>query len=101
MIEYFVGTLKDCKDLVAKLDTLLGYPNIDTKTETYAVPMKHETFPGVFFIPMKDTYSPAKNRETPLAEMSSVMSGKELTWKTETLMRVEGAFPAYMGSVRT
>ncbi len=93
MTDYFVGTLKECNDLIVKMDAFLGYPNPATKTLTYAKPRQHEKLSGRFFVIIKPVYSPNLERKALLPEMSKDMSVKEKVWVTGETLKAEGAFP--------
>ena len=93
MAEYFVGTKKECEGLVAKMDLLLGYPNPETKTLTYARVRQHAAKRGVYFVIMKSVHSPIMGRKSTLTEMRAPLTSKERTSTSFEALDLEGAFP--------
>lgn len=103
MAEYFVGTQAECDDLVARMDTFLGYPNPDTSTVTYSIPQKH-TAKSLYFVRLKSVYSPKRSEKVLLEngpddigdDMISAMDVKHIdkqNWKSKDQLEADGAFP--------
>lgn len=80
-IDYFVGTLKECQDYIAKMDAMMGYPNPATKTTTYAKPVKHEGRADTFMVPIKSVWAPKMNRQAFVSDIDAVSSVAERTTK--------------------
>jgi len=63
---WFVGTEAQCNELIAAADTYYGYPNVQTKTQTWAVAEANPENENEFTIPLNAwmqenlTYDPAK-----------------------------------------
>ena len=92
MDDFFIGTRKECEDYIAKIDTMLGYPNAETKTLTYAKPLPHLSKRGMFFIPIKSVYAHSLKRYADISEIDAVSTEKELARVTVADLEREGAF---------
>ena len=92
-IDYFVGTKTEVDNLIAKMDTLMGYPNPATKTTTYAKAKRNFTNNVEWFVLVKSVYAPKLGRNVSIADMESVMVGRELTVRaTQKTLEIDGAF---------
>lgn len=93
-VEYFVGTLAECQAVVAKLDTLLGYPNAATKTLTYGKCRKHENRANTHYVIIKEVWAPKLDRVGRISDIDSVSSVDEKSKRiSRTTLDAEGAFP--------
>ena len=93
MAEYFVGTLGECTSMVARMNTLMGYPNPETKTMRYAIPREHAASPGTYLVIMKQVHAPKFERRINIAEMIDKLTPVEKGQiKTREALETEGAF---------
>lgn len=96
--DYFVGTLAECQDYIAKMDTDLGYPNPATKTDTYALPAPHEVEKGVdgkdvYMVVVKGVYSHVEDKQLEDSDINLKSSENEkLKFKKQDVLKGEGAF---------
>ena len=79
--DYFMGTESQCLDFIAKMDSLMGYPNAEVKTVTYAKPRAHNGNAGMFYIPLKSVNAPKLGGVFPLEDMDNAMSPDEIARK--------------------
>lgn len=91
--DYFMGTLVECTAYIAKMDILLGYPNPETKTSTYAKPVEHPKKPNTYYISLENSFGPKLKRRISYDELDDNMSpaqrGKK---KTRAQLRSDGGF---------
>ena len=93
MAEYFVGTFGECTSLVARMNTLMGYPNPETKTYRYAIPKEHAASSGTYLVIMKQVHAPKFSRRINMAEMLDKLTPVEKGQiKTREALEAEGAF---------
>ena len=92
--DYFVGTLAECRAYIAKMDTMMGYPNPATKTTTYAKPIKHQGKPDAFMVPIKEVWAPKLKRQAFISDIDAASTVAERTTKRETTeqLKAQGAF---------
>ncbi len=94
MKTYFYGNLASCNSLIGKLDSLLGFPDPTTKTDTYALPIPHDSIAGQFLVILEPVYAPALSRYINISDIDSVAKGREKTDRKDRSVLVnEGAFP--------
>lgn len=91
-MDYFVGTERECKDYIVKLDVMMGYPNPATKTDTYAKPIPHDGKAGTFLVPIKSVWAPTLNRQAMLTDINAVGTVKEKLRTSRTKLKLENAF---------
>lgn len=91
--EYFVGTLTACNNFITKMNTMMGYPNEETKTMRYSIPREHGTDKGVYIVPLKSVYAPKLNGYSSLEMMEGEMTPTQLSKKTTlSTLKTQGAF---------
>ena len=44
-------------EFISRMDVLLGYPNISTKTVTYTKALQHNVRRGLYYVIIKDSFS--------------------------------------------
>lgn len=94
MTDYFVSTDQKCKDYIAKMDSLMGYPNTATKTDTYAKPIRHEGNSGKYLVIIKEVWAPELGRQAFISDIDNNSTGTEISArKTHSVLKAEGAFP--------
>lgn len=93
MTDYFVGILTECQSLIAKMDSMMGYPNPATKTNTYAKPIPHDAKPGTFMVPIKSVWGPALNRQTMISDIDAIGTTNEKLRTSRATLEAENAFP--------
>ena len=100
-IDYFTGTQTEVEVFIAKMDTLMGYPNPATKTTTYTQPQQHHMDRNLWFARVKSVYAPKLGRMIKVrngpddtgVDMESVMVGGEKTIRnTRFELEITGAF---------
>jgi len=79
--EYFIGTLAECDSFVDKMNTLMGYPNSEVKTERYSIPMKHDAKDDTYFVPIKSVYAPKLKSNASIELMEGEMTALQLSNK--------------------
>lgn len=90
---YFKGTLPQCQAFIAKMDLAMGYPNPDTFTTTYAVPIPHGRSAAQFIVPLKEVHSPLKGRKWIQADFDGILLPSEIAKiRTGRQMKDEGGF---------
>ena len=91
--EYFIGTLAECDAFVDKMNTMMGYPNLDTKTMRYSIPREHFSKSGTYIVTLKSVYAPKLKSNLSLETMYDQLTSKELSDKvTLSTLKSEGAF---------
>ena len=94
MIEYFVGTFGECTSLVARLNTLMGYPDQAAKTTKYAEPHEHAAKPGTWLVILKEVNAPKLGRRSRRTEIDNEMTPVERGQvMTRDALIAEGAWP--------
>ncbi len=108
MSEYVeTATLGEAQAIIAKIDSLLGYPNEKTKTLTYANPLLHDLDKSKqgakrYLVIVKDGVGyPKLARNAVLADLNGRLTAKELGQKkTRQTLEQEKAFKVIKGFVR-
>ena len=96
-LEYFVGTLSACESFIRKMNTMMGYPNPETKTERYSIPREHATKKGTWFVPLKAVIPPKFTAQPTLHILEVHIKTTKLKKKTTlNTLKAEGAFPIPM-----
>jgi len=93
MINYFAHLKENCDAFIAKIDIMMGYPNPDTKTFTYSIPIQHKKINSKHMVILKPVWSPKLNRMTTINDIDNIsdVSEKENRLSHEDLEE-EGAF---------
>ena len=92
--EYFIGTEAECNAFVSKMDFMLGYPNVEVKTNTYSLPREHAAKTGTWYMLLKAVFGSKINGTSSLEMLDDEMSPTELGKKMTLLeLTTEEAFP--------
>lgn len=88
-------SLAEAEAIIAKIDSLLGLPDKENNTLTYAIPREHETRKGQYMIPIKSIASRKVRGGRPaIQELLDVLStADKRTIKSREVLKAEGAFP--------
>lgn len=91
--DYFVGNLAQSNAYIAKMDTLMGYPNPATKTTTYAEAQNHENDASKYLVVIKSVHSPTLGRKILISEIDTGSSSADIIKrKNRSVLDAEGAF---------
>ena len=91
--DYFVGTLSQCNSYIAKMDTMMGYPNPKTGTLTYAKPRPHANAPPLFLVPIKRVWGPGLGKMVDIRDIDKASTGAEISARRKhSVLEAEGAF---------
>ena len=78
---WFSGTQAQCQNYVAELDSqLYEYPNVITKTNTYAICKPDPAKPGNYRVPEKEVFSPKLGRKALFSDVANMVNTGAITW---------------------
>jgi len=93
MINHFVHFEDACIGYIERIDAMLGYPNPETKTLTYAVPVQHQSKKSKFMVIIKPVHAPALNRHITIEDIDAITTSNEIKKRqTHESLLSEGAF---------
>lgn len=105
MVDYVTTqTFGNANSIVARMNTLMGFPNARVKTDRYAIPQEHATNAGEYLVVIKEVGAPAFDVGTPeepgfIPGVATVFDingelnpGERNTIKSREVLEAEGAF---------
>lgn len=99
MLEYVeTQNVGNAQSIVVRMNTLMGYPNPPTKTESYGPPDIHQldvnkTGAQKHLVVIKEVWAPSLGRNATIVDIDGQLSpGERNDIKTKEVLEAEGAF---------